>query len=82
MNQTSAETPLGPGETAGLENDKYHWRVSVSPFQFRANNLDVTAIAAELFKIRVVVSWGDNTGADTDDRQVELITLKLVNKVL
>ncbi len=96
MNQTSAETPLGPGETAGLENDKYHWQVSVSPFQFRTDNSDVGTIAAELFKIRVVVSWGDiardgvyaasrpgaGAAAGADGRQVELITLKLVNKVL
>lgn len=80
MAQSGIEAPLKPGEATGLENEKYHWRVSVSPFQFTAENLDVTAITAVLFKIKVVVSWGEDARAA--GRQVELTTLKLVNKVL
>ncbi|MDO9048323.1 MAG: type II secretion system protein [Methylobacter sp.] len=80
MARTGVETPLQQGETTGLENEKYHWRVSVSPFQFTAENLDVTTLAAVLFKVKVIVSWGDDAG--TAGRQVELITLKLANKVL
>jgi len=80
MAETGAEAPLKPHQATGLEHDKYHWQVSVSPFQFSAENLDVTTITAELFKIKVVVSWGE--GAKAARRQVELITLKLVNKVL
>jgi len=80
MAETGAEAPLKPKQATGLEHDKYHWQVSVSPFQFNAENLDVTTITAELFKIKVVVSWGDDAKAAR--RQVELITLKLVNKVL
>jgi len=80
MAETGAEAPLEPQQATGLEHDKYHWQVSVSPFQFSAENLDVTTITAELFKIKVVVSWGE--GAKAARRQVELITLKLVNKVL
>ena len=81
MAQTGVEAPLQPNETTGLENEKYHWEVSVSPFQFTAENLDVTAILAVLFKVKVTVSWGDDNGG-ADGRQVELITLKLANKVL
>lgn len=77
MAQTGVESPLQAGETTGLENEKYQWRVSVSPFQFTAENLDVTDIAAVLFKTKVTVSWGDDNG-----RQLELITLKLANKEL
>lgn len=81
MAQTGVEAPLKPTEASGLKNRKYHWRLSVSPFQFTAENLDVTTIAAALFKVKVIVSWGDgNVGAG--GRQVELVTLKLVNKVL
>jgi len=80
MAQTGIEAHLKPSEATGLENEKYHWRVSVSPFQFTAENLDVTAITAVLFKIKVVVSWGEDARAA--GRQVELTTLKLVNKVL
>jgi general secretion pathway protein I len=80
MAQTGVEAPLQPNQTTGLEHEKYHWRVAVSPFQFAAENLDVTAIPAVLFKVKVTVSWGGDASAD--DRQVELVTLKLANKVL
>ncbi|TRW90252.1 type II secretion system protein [Candidatus Methylobacter oryzae] len=80
MARTAVEAPLQPGETAGTENDKYHWRVSVSPFQFTADKVDLTTIAATLFKIKVVVNWDDS--AESDGRQVELVTLRLANKML
>lgn len=80
MAKTGVEAPLQAGETTGLENEKYHWRISVSPFQFTAENSDVTAIEVVLFKVKVTVNWGDDVAAD--GRQVELITLKLANKVL
>ncbi|MGZ5008128.1 MAG: type IV pilus modification PilV family protein [Methylobacter sp.] len=79
MARTSAEEVLKPAESDGVENRKYHWHVSVSPFQFMAENLDVSTIPAVLFKVKVVVGWGDGKA---DDRQVELITLKLTNKML
>jgi general secretion pathway protein I len=77
MAKTGVESPLQASEATGLENKKYHWRVSVSPFQFTAENLDVTEIAAVLFKVKVTVNWGDDKG-----RQLELITLRLANKEL
>jgi len=81
MAKTGVETPLQTGQEAGLENDKFHWRVVVSPFEFNPENTDVTAITAILFKVKVTVSWGDdNTRAQA--RQVELSTLKLSNKTI
>ncbi|HEY8158690.1 MAG TPA: type II secretion system protein [Methylobacter sp.] len=80
MARTGVEAPLQPGEITGTENEKYYWRVSVSPFQFTAENLDITTIAAVLYKVKVIVSWGDD--AKADGRQVELVTLKLANKIL
>jgi general secretion pathway protein I len=80
MARTGVEAPLQQGEATGTENEKYYWRVSVNPFQFTAENLDVTTIAAVLYRVKVVVSWGDDPG--TDSRQVELVTLKLANKTL
>ena len=80
MAQTGVETPLQPGESNGLEHDKYQWQVSVSPFQFIAENLDVSNLPIVLFKVKVTVSWGDDNPR-ADDRQVELITLKLANKL-
>lgn len=78
MARTGVEAPLQQGESTGLENEKYHWRVSVSPFQFTAENIDVTIIEAVLFKVKVTVNWGE----DASGRQVELSTLKLANKTL
>ena len=77
MAKTGVETPLQPGEDSGLENNKYHWLVEVSPFVFNPENVDVTTMKAELFKIKVIVNWGDD---GDNDRQVKLTTLKLINK--
>ena len=79
MAKTGVETPLRPGQSSGLENEKYHWLVEVSPFEFNPEHVDPTAITAMLYKVKVVVNWGDN---NADDRQVELSTLKLINKTL
>ena len=79
MAKTGVETPLQPGQSSGLENEKYHWLVEVSPFEFNPEHVDPTAITAMLYKVKVVVNWGDN---NADDRQVELSTLKLINKTL
>ena len=79
MAKTGVETPLQADQDSGLENEKYHWLVEVSPFEFNPENVDTTTITAVLFKVKVIVSWGDD---NANDRQVELTTLKLVNKTL
>jgi general secretion pathway protein I len=79
MAKTGVETPLQADQSSGLENEKYHWLVEVIPFEFNPDNVDPTAITAVLFKVKVIVSWGDD---NTDDRQVKLTTLKLINKTL
>jgi len=92
MAKTGVETPLqAGGQSSGLENEKYHWLVEVDPFVFNPEKVDTTAITAEpenvgataitaeLFKVKVIVSWGDD---NTNDRQVELTTVKLINKTL
>jgi len=79
MAKTGVETPLQTGQDSGLENEKYHWLVEVSPFVFNPENVDNTTITAVLFKVKVIVSWGDG---NANDRQVELTTLKLINKTL
>ncbi len=85
MARTGVETPLQAGESSGLENEKYDWQVTVSPFEFNPENADINAVTAVLFKVRVTVTWGDedaNIDVDTDKRQIQLVTLKIVNKVL
>jgi len=79
MAKTGVETPLQAGQDSGLENEKYHWLVEVSPFVFNPENVDNTTMTTVLFKVKVIVSWG---GGNANDRQVELTTLKLTNKTL
>ncbi len=91
MAKTGVETPLQAGQESGLENEKYQWRVEISPFAFNPEIADNTAITADpekadtasitavLFKVKVLVSWGDD---NVNNRQIELTTLKLINKTL
>ncbi|MDD1641384.1 MAG: type II secretion system GspH family protein [Methylococcaceae bacterium] len=79
MAKTGVETPLQANQASGLENEKYHWLVEVSPFEFNPENVDPTALTAVLFKVKVTVTWGDD---NVNDRQIELTTLKLINKTL
>lgn len=79
MAKTGVETRLQSGSTADIENEKYHWQVTVSPFEFNPDNVDLKATTTVFFKVKVTVSWGEN---GDNDRQVELTTLKLVNKTL
>jgi general secretion pathway protein I len=79
MAKTGVETPLQANQASGMENEKYHWLVEVSPFEFNPENVDPTALTAVLFKVKVTVRWGDD---NINDRQIELTTLKLINKTL
>ena len=81
MAKTGVETPLQVGQKSGVVNEKYHWLVVVSPFVFNPENNDATAVTAILLKVKVTVSWDDDN-IHSDERRVELTTLKLVNKVL
>ena len=78
MAKTGVEKPLQVGEIAGVERNKYHWQVAIQAFQFNPDQFDTTTLNTSLFKVRVTVSWGDELRA----RQVKLVTLKLINKVL
>ncbi|MGZ8162157.1 MAG: type IV pilus modification PilV family protein [Methylobacter sp.] len=73
MAKTGVETDLKTVESSGVENEKYHWQVFVTPFNLNIENVDFQAIPATLFKVKIIIAW-DN------DRQIELTTLKLVNK--
>jgi general secretion pathway protein I len=77
MAQTGVETPLQAGQTSGQEDKKYRWLVVVTPFNPTVAKLNTEAITVTLFKVKVSVNWGD---ANDNDRQIELTTLKLVNK--
>jgi general secretion pathway protein I len=76
MAKTGVESKPHNGRNSGVENDKYRWEVSVSPFNFVVGKFQLKS-TAELFKVDVTVSWGDD---DDNGREVRLSTLKLVNK--
>ena len=78
MAKTGVETPLQISQKAGINHDKYYWQVIVQPFNFNPDQVDTTTLPVTLFKVSVTVNWGDDSHA----RQVKLVTLKLVNKVL
>jgi general secretion pathway protein I len=79
MAKTGIETPLQAGQESGLENEKYQWEVEVSPFEFNPEKVDTTSITTALFKVKVIVSWGDD---NSNDRQIELTSLRLIKKPL
>jgi len=72
--QTGVETPLQVNESHGIEGEKYHWELSVTPYEFNPNNVDFDKLRVSLFKVKVVVTW--------DNRQVNLVTIKLANKLI
>lgn len=79
MVRAGVETPLQPGEVSGRDNDKYAWRVMVSPYRFGLDGIDVTALKTELFKVDVTVNWDDEGG---NGRELEITSLKLRKKEL
>ncbi len=76
MARAGVESPLRIGQISGQENEDYHWLVETSPYQFNPEGLELPT-QVEFFKVDVTVSWGDS-----DERQLELSTVKLVNKAL
>ena len=79
MAKTGLESPLQAGENSGTENEKYEWQVLVTPYLFNPDNVDEMTITTTLFKVKVIVNWDIEK---TKRRQIELTTLKLVNKTL
>ena len=79
MAKTGVETPLKISEDIGVENDFYHWRVRVNPQTFVSPELDLRGLPIDLFNVDVQVWWGDDD--KTDDRVLELSTLKLAAKI-
>ncbi len=76
MAKAGVETVLEPGEASGTEDEKYRWRVVVEPFVTSISKTDPNSTTAALFKVKVIVSWGDE---NEDDRQIVLTSLKLVS---
>lgn len=73
--KTGVEKPLRISEEIGVENNFYHWRVRVNPKTFISPELDLRGLPVDVFNVNVLIWWGDE--AKTDDRVLELNTLKL-----
>lgn len=77
MAKTGSEIALKDHQSSGVENEKYHWSLTISPFFLGADTIDPKNSVAELYKVNASVVWGDD---DSDDRQVQITTLKLAAK--
>lgn len=78
LDKTGNESPLKAGEITGSENKFYHWRVTVTPKVFTSPELDLHDLPVALFDVTARVWWGGEN--KSDDRVVELHTLKLATK--
>jgi len=78
LDKTGSESPLKLGEINGSENKLYHWRVTVAPKMFTSPELDLHDLPVALFDVTARVWWGGEN--KSDDRVVELHTLKLATK--
>jgi general secretion pathway protein I len=77
--KTGTEIPLDDYQSSGEENKKYHWQLAISPFAVNAEGFDPKTLPAQLYKVHVIVAWGEGEGGG-DDRQLQLTTLKLASK--
>ena len=78
LDKTGSESPLKLGEINGSENKLYQWRVTVAPKMFTSPELDLHDLPVALFDVTAHVWWGGEN--KSDDRVVELHTLKLATK--
>ena len=78
LDKTGSESPLKLGEINGSENKLYQWRVTVAPKVFTSPELDLHDLPVALFDVTARVWWGGEN--KSDDRVVELHTLKLATK--
>jgi len=79
MARAGTEIPLVATEESGVISDKYEWLLAISPYIFNTEDFGLTPSTAELFKVKVLVSWDTR---NTQHRQIELTTLKLSTKAL
>lgn len=78
MAKTGVETPLQTSQSSGSINDKYRWQIIIQPFVTNVEAIN-TLTTVNFFKVKVIVTWGEDA---TQQRQLKLVTLKLVNKPL
>lgn len=64
LTSTTAGATLAAGESSGVLQDKFHWRVSTAPFQAESAATETTAVRTsamlELWEVSVEVAWGSD----------------------
>ena len=77
--KTGNEIPLKDHQSSGVENDLYRWSLDIRPYAPTNDAFDPKNTQAELYKVSATVEWGDDE-AGSDNRQLQLVTLKLTGK--
>ena len=72
--KTGVESDLQDGISRGTDNEKYHWEISVNPYEPELEELEPDSFPVNLYRIIVRVSWGDD---EENRRSVNLETLKM-----
>ncbi len=70
MAKTGVETPLTEGEMSGVEDETYHWQVSIGQL---SEPMVEEELMARLLVVQVIVKWGED---ETNSRFIELNTVR------
>jgi len=70
MAKTGVETPLTEGEMSGVEDETYHWQVSIAQL---SEPMVEEELMARLLVVQVIVKWGED---ETNSRFIELNTVR------
>ena len=67
------EAPLEEGESGGEADDGYAWQATVQRFDTGTSSVDDTVQGVGLYRVEVVVNWGDDARTP---RRLRLVTLR------
>jgi general secretion pathway protein I len=74
MTRVGLETPLKPGVTQGVLDDRYRWNLNVYPYPFDQSLVGDQKLGFKPFWVKLTVEWGD----EEDPRAFDLVTLRLI----
>jgi general secretion pathway protein I len=73
LNSVGIDEPIQEGDTVGRFNDRFWWKMVVTPYHEEGRNEAKDLLGRPLL-VTVIVSWGDAG----DEKSVTLTTLRLV----
>lgn len=74
LSKAGIESTLEPGESHGIEEDKYSWNILIEPYVDEVIDLEKGGITP--YRITVTVDWKEAQ----EERSIELNTLRLAKK--